>query len=199
MINEPAPGDKPNLKMTTGHARLLSDDDPLMRELGLTQPPGAVASWCEHVRPQAAGKETWCCSERMLMYASTCKRYAPEVELTVDYGKSYQRSYASGGHRPSHRRPLYMLPPDSIDVAAPAQWPHLPGWFNPRRQPSRRPAFATAPDGTICVCADDPSVVAAARREALGDETETGHVEVPDARRASFEELLRRIVNSKVK
>ena len=72
-------------------------------------------------RPSAApaSDELWRTSERMVLYMTTRASYALERELTVDYGPSYTRDYASGRHRPSCR-PLSLLPaePNDADVAA---------------------------------------------------------------------------------
>lgn len=147
---------------------LLTDDYPGMRRLGLKQPPGAVAAWSEYVRPPLgySGDYVWCFySEYMCLYVTRRSAYPPCVEFTVDYGKSYQRDYDSGVHRATLAYPRI----DAIPQQAPASpdvWPSLTGWFNAARQPSRRPAFRIAADGTVHVCADEPAIVAA-RRAAL--------------------------------
>ena len=178
MVNEPSVGQKPVLKMIQAHARFLEDDDLLMKQHMLTQPVGAEAAWRKHVmRPigadleksAAAGDESWRYSERMTLYQTTRDSYSSEHELTVDYGKKYARSYFSGSHRPTVR-PLYTIAPEAIEASAPATWPNLPGWFNPKQQPKWRPAFEVLPPRRGCgdregirVLPDDPEVVAACK------------------------------------
>ena len=107
-------------------------------------------------------------SERMVMYATTRKHYPPSQELTIDYGQKYRRDYPSHKHRavePPYRPPRDKLRPEHL---LGARWPSLPGWFNPKLQPVRRPAFRLAPKtDEIVVCPDDAEVVRA-RKLALG-------------------------------
>ena len=110
------------MKMTRNYALFLDDDDPQMRQQGLTQPVGAEAAWREHMlQPRGAaakgasavGGEPWQWSERMVLYVSTRSCYTTAHELTVDYGKAYKRSYASGCHHPGpieRRRQRTMQP-----------------------------------------------------------------------------------------
>ena len=189
MVNEPKAQESANMKMVQGYAVLLPDSDPQLGNRDLAQPEGAVAAWREHVLPPEGSLAKKLnelgvlahCSERMVMYMTTRRSYTPEVELTVDYGKSYTRDYASGGHRPSCPR-LYVMPTERLTASqlAKPEWPSLPGWFNPLRQPPHRPAFAIEDSSggseeedeggrcsSITVVPDEPSVVAA-RRAALG-------------------------------
>jgi hypothetical protein len=170
MVNEPPAREGSNLKMVQGYARLLPDGDPLLVERGLKQPKGAQALWNESILPPEGrlAPEGW--SERMVMYVTTRKSYAHGSELTVDYGRSYARDYASGVHKPAIKKLNYSIPRDAITPAQRAKlsWPDMPGWFNPKQQPPRRPAFAIGPAGKVTVCADDPSVVRA-RKTALGE------------------------------
>ena len=98
------------------------------------------------------------------MYMTTRRAYPTAQELTVDYGKAYARNYASGDHRPSCPQ-LYTIPPEKLtaEQTKNPSFPRLPGWFNPTRQPARRPAFAPrrGKAGAIDVCRDEPAVVAA--------------------------------------
>ena len=107
-------------------------------------------------------------SECMVMYATTRKHYPPSQELTIDYGQKYRRDYPSHKHRavePPYRPPRDKLRPEHL---LGARWPSLPGWFNPKLQPVRRPAFRLAPKtDEIVVCPDDVEVVRA-RKLALG-------------------------------
>ena len=104
----------------------------------------------------------------MVMYATTRKHYPPSQELTIDYGQKYRRDYPSHKHRavePPYRPPRDKLRPEHL---LGARWPSLPGWFNPKLQPVRRPAFRLAPKtDEIVVCPDDAEVVRA-RKLALG-------------------------------
>jgi hypothetical protein len=167
MINEPAAKASACLKMITGYTRLLADDHPLMVHAGLGQPPGAREAWEATVLPPEGGEAPPGYSERMVLYASTRKAYGLQQELTVDYGKSYMRNYASGLHRPSCKE-LTPAPPERLSAAQLLRpnFPQLPGWFNPHRQPTQRPAFRIGADG-VRVCEDDPSLVRA-RLGALG-------------------------------
>ena len=139
----------------------------MLRGAGSGPNLAAEAAWRLYVQQTlgtvATGVEPWRCSELMILYIGTRGSYSLEHELTVDYGKSYSRDYASGCHKATVW-PLDLVPPEAIDASAPADWPDLPGWFNPRRQPCRRPAFEmTQPGGTTRVCADEPAIVAAQR------------------------------------
>lgn len=180
MVNEPAARDTPTLKMIESSVCFLADDDPLMKQHGLTQPEGAEAGWRKHVHRQlqmgsvAAVETQWRYSERMVLLKTTRGSYSLEQEFTVDYGESYVRSYACGSRGSRHgsrrpTRPLYAIPREAIDASAPAMWPNLPGWFNPKRQPKQRPAFEEIPPrrgvGGHCVrvVPDDPELVAACR------------------------------------
>ena len=49
MVNEPAARQTPSLRMTNSYAHFLPNDDPLMKQLKLTQPAGAEAAWRKHV------------------------------------------------------------------------------------------------------------------------------------------------------
>lgn len=72
IVNEPAGGGSATTKMVQGYAKLLSDDEPLMRQLKLTQPAGARLAWEEHILPPVSAadeKGVAGCSERMVMYA----------------------------------------------------------------------------------------------------------------------------------
>jgi hypothetical protein len=137
----------------------------------LVQPCGATEAWAEHTLPPIGwhgipGSHTL--SERMVLYATTRKHYPAETELTVDYGNSYQRNYASHTHRPAPQ--LYPIPPEeSVFPVAGVRWPRLPGWHNPHMQPSRRPAFQKGGKNgrSILVCPDDDALVAR-RKQALG-------------------------------
>ena len=184
MINEPPAKVTPNMKMVLGYARLLRDDDPLMKQRGLRQPAAAERAWDQCVLPPVAGDlaktpkvkaaaasaaaDDGRLSERMVMYATTRKHYPPSQELTIDYGQKYRRDYPSHKHRavePPYRPPRDKLRPEHL---LGARWPSLPGWFNPKLQPVRRPAFRLAPKtDEIVVCPDDAEVVRA-RKLALG-------------------------------
>ena len=187
IINEPAAQAGACLKMLQSYARLLDEDHPLMLRAGLRQPAGAVLAWQETMRPPEGGQAPSGYSERMVLYASTRKNYGLQQELTVDYGKSYIRHYGSGAHRPV-KAEAPSPPPEKLETKQLTQprFPELPGWFNPKRQPARRPAFrcedvahTAAPAAArgqpatrvgaarILVCADDPALVTA-RRLALG-------------------------------
>ena len=172
LVNEPAGGDSPLMKMVQGYARLCTNDDELMRQRGLKQSAAAIRAWREHILPPVGVSPSELdltrCSERMVMYASTRRAYACKQELTVDYGTAYSRDYASAGHRASYTR-TYTIPKDVISTAHhPPDWPNLPGWFNPDRQPASRPAFARGADGAVRVCRDLPCVTDAARRSGNG-------------------------------
>ena len=161
--------------MVKNYAQLLPDSDPRMRAAGLHQPRAARAAWDANVLPpvgvpQVRGGPSLPdgLSEQMVLYATTRTVYKAHAELTVDYGKQYVRPYASGGHRAT---PMpWHPPPDVLSTAQRTQacFPHLPGWFSPRQQPTQRPALKVTAAGRIAVCPDDPTVVAAARRAALG-------------------------------
>jgi hypothetical protein len=126
MINEPAAKASACLKMITGYTRLLADDHPLMVHAGLGQPPGAREAWEATVLPPEGGEAPPGYSERMVLYASTRKAYGLQQELTVDYGKSYMRNYASGLHRPSCKE-LTPAPPERLSAAQLLR-PHLDVW-----------------------------------------------------------------------
>jgi hypothetical protein len=182
MINEPAKDEHANLKMVQGYARLLVDGDPLLRNLGLTQPKGAAQAWARSILPPEGGGEGGTAasgpgsvSERMVLYATTRKAYELGKELTVDYGRSYARDYASGAHKPNVRSlPTAAAIAQKVGTGSAAaqpimsSWPQIPGWFNPAQQPASRPAFRLdATTGAAALVPDDPAVVRA-NREAAG-------------------------------
>jgi hypothetical protein len=119
----------------------------------------------------------------MVLYSTTRKQYSAEAELTVDYGASYQRNYASHTHKAAPQ--LYKVPPE--EHAAPlsigARWPRLPGWHNPDMQPTCRPAFKKGGKGgrSILVCRDDEAVVIR-RKQALGIEPAAPQTDLRDKR-----------------
>jgi hypothetical protein len=119
----------------------------------------------------------------MVLYVTTRRSYSLEHELTVDYGTSYARHYFSGSHLPTVR-PLYTIPPETIDVSAPASWPNLQGWFNPKRQPMRRPAFEEilphchGSEPRICVLPDEPELVATCKAALERESTEANEAAV---------------------
>ena len=169
MINEPVWREAPTLKMIHSYAHFLADDDPQMQQRMLTQPAGAEAAWREHVRqPMGFKMSAWRCSERMVLYMTTRGSYSLQHELTTDYGGEYARNYYSGSHRPTFR-PLYEIPPEVIGDSEPATWPNLRGWFNPKRQPNRWPAFEEIEPRRcggrrgVRVLPDAPEIVAACK------------------------------------
>ena len=114
MVNEPPPGETPNMKMVLTHAHFLANTDPLMMQMQLTQPAGAEAAWRQHIQQPvgassadaaAAGGELWRFAEKMLVYVSTRKSYTCDHELTVNYGNEYRRHYKAGRHLANHQPP----------------------------------------------------------------------------------------------
>ena len=171
MVNEPAAHEGATLKMVQGYARLLEDGEPLLMQLGLTQPKDAAAAWRRSIVPPEGGGTPSGVSEKMVLYATTRRSYEASKELTVDYGKSYMRDYASGAHRAAPQlATLYAVPRDRLSTAqkSTARWPTLPGWFNPTDQPQARPAFKVdAASGAVALVADQAEIVKA-RKAALG-------------------------------
>ena len=101
------------------------------------------------------------------MYATTRKHYPPSQELTIGYGQKYRRDYPSHKHRAVSRRTARRAT-SSAPRPARRALALAPGWFNPKLQPVRRPAFRLAPKtDEIVVCPDDAEVVRA-RKLALG-------------------------------
>lgn len=151
------------------------------------QPSGAAEAWAEHTLPPIGwhgppGSHTL--SERMVLYATTRKQYCAGAELTVDYGVSYQRNYASHTHKAAPQ--LYPIPPEEwMAAVAGARWPQLPGWHNPDMQPSCRPAFRKGGKGgrSILVCRDDEALVVR-RKQALGIEGSAPRTDLRDKRPA---------------
>ncbi|EOD13134.1 hypothetical protein EMIHUDRAFT_452034 [Emiliania huxleyi CCMP1516] len=178
MINEPPAGEAPTTRMIQAYARLLDDADPLLAARGLRQPDGAREAWVAHtLPPQGAAPPPrgvpHSLSERMVLYCTTRKAYREGSEISVDYGVSYSRDYASSKHRATPA--LYKVPSDEMcprDCAR-ARWPQLPGWHNPDMQPRRRPLFRkdASCGGAILVCPDDPALVRR-RKQALGIDDE---------------------------
>jgi len=178
MINEPPAGEAPTTRMIQAYARLLDDADPLLAARGLRQPDGAREAWEAHtLPPQGAAPPPrgvpHPLSERMVLYCTTRKAYREGSEISVDYGVSYSRDYASSKHRATPA--LYKVPSDEMcprDCAR-ARWPQLPGWHNPDMQPRRRPLFRkdASCGGAILVCPDDPALVRR-RKQALGIDDE---------------------------
>lgn len=185
MVNEPPANVSSTMKMVQAYARLLPDGDPLLAELGrTTQPKGAVAAWRANIlapegSSMAANGDV---SERMVFYATTRRHYPSELELTVDYGKSYVRDYPSGQHKAAVKAP--QAPKDALGAyqLISARWPKIPGWFNPQKQPQRRPAFRVGPRGEVFVCSDDPQVVQA-QKDALEPTTPIAKKMAHDRRR----------------
>ena len=107
MVNEPPANVSSTMKMVQAYARLLPDGDPLLAELGRLRSPrvlslrGAQTSSPEGSSMAANGDV----SERMVFYATTRRHYPSELELTVDYGKSYVRDYPSGQHKAAVKAP----------------------------------------------------------------------------------------------
>lgn len=63
----------------------------------------------------------------------------------------------------------FHAPPEAVtnQQRSRAKFPGLAGWWNPRLQPTSRPALAIDASGKVVVCRDCPTVVAA-RRAAMG-------------------------------
>lgn len=179
MINEPTAKSPPNMKMLVGYARLLRNEDSLLRDRGLKQPENVEQIWRECMLPPAqdvdivpvTAKTDWervrdpYLSEKMVVYASTRKSYDPGEELTVDYGSAYRRQYHSAHRRPAQT--LYDIPKEEISprLYNAASWPSLPGWWNPGMQPQRA-AFRRLKNGIVCV--DDDLHIVLKRYQALG-------------------------------
>ena len=76
LINEPPAQVSPTFKMSQSYARYLANDHPLMQRAGLRQPTGARAAWDATVLPPEGCDAAEGLSERMVLYASTRKKYS---------------------------------------------------------------------------------------------------------------------------
>jgi hypothetical protein len=188
IINEPVAKAKPTLKLVHRSVELLDDDCAELRRLGLRQPPGAAECWRAAILPHdprapAADARAWRLAERMVVYCAARRAYPLEQELTVDYGRSYRREYASGEHKPHARFAAARTAAAAAGQSAAAaalrahaaggeafaagardEWPtSLRGWWNPLKQPLGRPAFRLARGGRVALLDDLPHLVAAQR------------------------------------
>lgn len=204
IINEPPPREKPTLKLVHRSVELLPDDSAELRRLGLRQPRCAEEVWRAAMLPHdvdaaaaadrahAAGEAHassgfgWRHGERMVVYLAARRSYPLSDELTVDYGRSYKREYATGCRKP--HAAFAQLRAAAGAAAAPAareaaallaaaaagreafapgcadEWPHsLRGWWNPSKQPVHRPAFEQGRDGWLRLLQDQPHLVQARR------------------------------------
>ena len=97
IINEPKPNDEPTMRMLYAYAALVPNDDNELASYGVQQPPDAIDAW-----------RTWMPTRRLLFYlarAWSTHGHIKGTELTIDYGNSYGRNYATGKHRPAATRP----------------------------------------------------------------------------------------------
>ena len=130
-INEPLCDEEPTMELVTARLR------PLPRK---EQPGGAATMrhWSAFISefPEVLQKHTFFASIKEGAFSSG-------EELTASYGPEYLRGYRSAGFdRPA---PSARVPPDEFaaeDLAA-ASWPTpIPAWWNPKMQPTNRPALA---------------------------------------------------------